>query len=228
MNKHRGKLVAGAIVLFLLALGVAAQELYFGLIQKNIFSYQAKRYLAQAYSEDMAIKKAVYLWDNIDPISARAYPEDAPHLEFSVYPDKAAPSGFRDNYAQALWLFQAQEDAVHLLENVDGDLSKQLEIDFTCCGEIGGQVLASNGQVIPYSSANVTFDLTFQLNRPLQDGDRQQMLDIVAALQGGKLDLGYLHFIFMVEPPGENKPPQYRIPGTSRIATEEELDAYRL
>ncbi|KOR89558.1 stalk domain-containing protein [Paenibacillus solani] len=222
-----GRIVVGSISLFLLLLVIGVLEFHYGMIQKTVYSYKVRHYLEQTYNEPMVIKKVTYLWDNIEPISARVHPKSSGNLEFSVYPGKDTPSGYRDDYAETLWLHQVKEDVEQRLLNIDSDIKSQPFIDFTCCAEVKDQVKVIEGTIPSYTQSNLQFDLIFQLDRGLQKNDLEQMFHILTALKPYEQPrFGII--VFLLQP--EDKPYriEYKIPGAKLkdIHTIEDLKAY--
>jgi hypothetical protein len=217
LSKYKGKIVVGAILLCIFIVPAGALEFQYGWIQKTVYAYKVKHYLAETYNEPMVIKRVNYLWDNIEPISARVQPKSLSDLEFSVYPHEEAGSGFRDDYARTLWLHQAKEALGQRLTELNDDFRNQLYLDYACCtkaSENRANAQASGGNVPSYTAANVAFDLSFQLNRELQRDDYEQMLHIVAALKSGEQPV-IASLLFLLQPEGEAYRIQYNIPGAS-------------
>ncbi|MBP1994018.1 copper amine oxidase N-terminal domain-containing protein [Paenibacillus eucommiae] len=227
MRKHTGKIIVSTIAGFLLLLVLGIQEFRYGMIQKAIYTYKVKHYLEQKYNEPMTIKHATYLWDNMEPISARVYPKSSIGLEFSVYPRKENPLRFIDDYASTLWLQQAKEDVDKRLLTVEDDFRNQLHLAFTCC-EVGKYDFGSiYGDVPPYTTANLAFDLSFQFDREMQKTDLEQMLRVVTALKQQEQPL-LDHVLFLLLPEGKPYRIQYQIPGSAlkEINKIDDLKAY--
>jgi hypothetical protein len=211
-GKYKGKIVVGAIGIFLLLLAMGVLEFQYGMIQRTVYTFKVNNYLKETYNEPMSIRRVTYLWDNIEPISARVHPKSSSELEFSVFPHKEKPSGFRDNYVETLWLHQATEEVEKSLLNVDGDFKSQLFLDFPCCTGIDDKLKVNRGVVPSYTQSNLKFDLTFQLNRGLQTNDLQQMYRIITALkQQEHPKIGII--LFLLQPEGESYRIEYKIPG---------------
>ncbi|MGG3279193.1 stalk domain-containing protein [Paenibacillus solani] len=207
-----GRIVVGSISLFLLVLVIGVLEFQYGMIQKTVYSSKVRHYLEQTYNEPMVIKKVTYLWDNIEPISARVHPKSSSNLEFSVYPSKDTPTGYRDDYAETLWVYQVKEDVEHRLLNIDSDLKSQPFIDFTCCAEIKDQMKVVEGTIPSYTQSNLQFDLIFQLERALQKNDLEQMFHILTALKPYEQPrFGII--LFLLQPEDKSYRVEYKIPG---------------
>jgi len=222
-----GRIVVGSISLFLLLLVLGVLEFQYGMIQKTVYSYKVRHYLNETYNEPMVIKRVNYLWDNIEPISARVYPKSSSNLEFSVYPRKDMPTGYRDDYAETLWLYQVQEDVEQRLMSIDSDLKSQPFIDFTCCTEVKDKVKVIEGTIPSYTQSNLQFDLIFQLDRVLQKNDLEQMFQILMALKPyDQPQFGLI--VFLLEPEDKSYRVEYKIPGDKLkvIHTIEDLKAY--
>lgn len=222
-----GRIVVGSISLFLLLLVIGVLEFQYGMIQKTVYSYKVRHYLNEIYNEPMVIKRVNYLWDNIEPISARVYPKSSSNLEFSVYPSKDTPTGYRDDYAETLWLYQVKEDVGRRLMNIDSDLKSQPYIDFTCCAEVKEQVKVIEGKIPSYTQSNLQYDLIFQLDRALQKNDMEQMFQILMALKPYEQPQFGL-IIFLLEPEDHSNRVEFKIPGAklANIHTIEDLKAY--
>lgn len=226
-KNNGGKVYVVGIGIFALLIIVGVLEFQYGNIQKAIYKYKVKNYLEQTYNEKMVVKKVSYLWDNIEPISARVYPKDAEQLEFTVYPSKEQANVYYDDYAEIVWLHQAKEDVDMLLADVDSEFKDVLFIDFTCCME-GDRVRVSNGEVTAYSEANLKFDLTFQLDRGMQAGDLEQIVEMISKLkQHEQLEIG--NALFILQPEDDNSSRiEYKFSGKSlkEIQSIEDLDAF--
>lgn len=222
-----GRIVVGSISLFLLLLVIGVLEFQYGMIQKTVYSYKVRHYLNETYNEPMVIKKVTYLWDNIEPISARVHPKSSGNLEFSVYPGKDMPSGYRDDYAETLWLYQVKEDIEQRLMSINSDLKSQPFIDFTCCAEVKDQVKVIEGTIPSYTQSNLQYDLIFQLDRALQKNDMEQMFHILMALKPYEQPRFGL-IIFLLEPEDHSYRVEFKIPGAklANIHTIEDLKAY--
>lgn len=222
-----GRIVVGSISMFLLLLVLGVLEFQYGMIQKTVYSYKVRHYLEQTYEEPMVIKRVNYLWDNIEPISARVHPKSSSNLEFSVYPRKDMPTGYRDDYAETLWLHQVQEDVEQRLMSINSDLKSQPFIDFTCCAEVKSQVRVIEGEISSYTQSNLQFDLIFQLDRSLQKNDLEQMFQILVALKPYEQPQFGL-IVFLLEPEDKSYRVEYKIPGDKLkdIHAIEDLKAY--
>lgn len=227
MRKYKGKFVVGAIGIFLVLLVAGVSEFHFGIFKKAVFTHKVKYYLEQTYNEPMTIKRVSYLWDNIEPLSARVYPQGTSNLEFSVYPHKESSSGFLDDYANTLWLHQAKEDMNKRFKSIESDFKKVLYLDFTCCTTSSPDDKVSEGKVPAYTEANLTFDATFQLNRGLEPNDSEHMVQIIKALKNQKQPV-FGSLLFLLHPEDESYRIEYRIPGANLkdIHTETDLKAY--
>lgn len=207
-----GRIVVGSTSLFLLLLVIGVLEFHFGMIQKTVYSYKVRHYLEQTYNEPMVIEKVTYLWDNIEPISARVHPKSSSNVEFSVHPSKDISSGYRDDYAETLWLHQVKEDVEQRLLNINSDLKSRPFIDFTCCAEVKDQVKVIEGTVPSYTQSNLQFDLIFQLDRGMRKDDLEQMLHILMALKPFEQPrFGII--LFLLQPEDKSYRVEYKVLG---------------
>ncbi|WP_206669691.1 stalk domain-containing protein [Paenibacillus luteus] len=227
MSKYKGKFAVGAIGIFLVLVAVGVSEFHFGIFKKTVFTYKVKHYLEQTYSEPMTIKRVSYLWDNIEPLSARVHPQGESNLEFSVYPRKEEISGFLDDYANILWLHQAKEELDKRLMSIESDFKNVLYLDFTCCTTSSPDDKLSEGKVPAYNEANLTFDVTFQLNRGLEPNDLEHMYHILNALKKQEQP-AFGTLLFLLHPEDESYRIEYRIPSANLkdIHTAADLKAY--
>ncbi|MCR8656478.1 copper amine oxidase N-terminal domain-containing protein [Paenibacillus endoradicis] len=227
MRKFKGKIIVSTIGIFIMLLVIGMLEFQYGMIQKTVYTYKVKHYLEQTYNEPMILKRVNYLWDNIEPISARVSPKSLSNLEFIVYPSNEDSSELRDNYMHTLWLYQANEDLNTSLMEVESDFTKLPYIDFTCCEVGSNNVSLRGGKVSSYTEENLTFDVTFQLNRSMQVNDFEQMYQIITVLKQ-KEQPTFGTILFLLQPEDESYRIEYKIPGESieKIHTIEDLKSY--
>lgn len=203
-------------------------EFQFGFYQKFRFEQRAERYLEATYDEEMTIAGVRYLWDNVEPLVATAYPESDPTLRFYVHSNDERKFGLSDDYATTIWKRQAAQEAEALLAPIQPEYARRASVEFSCC-EVGEYDYASiQGQVPHVGTTGIPFDLVVDAERPMGEADAEAMFRSVSALRTSEtLVLKSLAFRFPL-PVVEGAAVSFEIPGDAlgALASAEELEAY--
>jgi len=227
MKPHAGKLVVTGVAALILAPIVLYLEFQHGIWQKFQFERQTKAYLAATYDEEMTVAGVRYLWDNIEPLVATAYPASDPSLRFYVNKNENRESGFSDNYATTLWMRQAEEEAETILAEVVPEYARSATIDFTCCDVADYDFESIRGVVPHVGTTRLPFDLAVELERPMLAADLESMYRSAAALrESDSLVLGNLAFRFPL--PATGGTVRFELPGEAvrTVASAAEMEAY--
>lgn len=212
MIRNPGKIVVFAIAAIVLVPTLLFVEFYNGFYQKFRFEQKAERYLAATYDEKMTIVGTRYLWDNIEPLAATVRPASDPSLRFGVYVNENRERGLSDDYAATLWKKQAMHETESLLMAVDPEYASHAAVDFACCKAAEYDYASIQGEVPNYGATRLPLDLTIQMERPVQGGDRALMQQSAAALRASD-SLVLEKLVFLFPHPETGRHVVYEIPG---------------
>jgi len=227
MRPYAGKIVVVGIVMTILVPLLLYLEFQYGFYQQFRFEQRAERYLAATHTEDMAIADVRYLWDNIEPLVATAYPKSDPSLRFYVHRNEERKFGLSDDYAATLWKRQARLEAEALLESVRPEYSRHAAIEFACC-EVGEYDYASiRGEVPHFGTTGLPFELVVEPERPMEAADLEFMYRSAAALrESASLVLESVSFRFPSPETGGSV--SFAIPGDAlnAVTSAEDMETY--
>lgn len=227
MKRNFGKIVVigiAAIVLVPILLYVEFQN---GFYQKFRFEQRTERYLAQTYDESMKVVSTRYLWDNIEPLVATVQPASDPSLQFYVYVSKNREKGLSDDYATTLWKKQAKQEAESLLQTVQAEYARFIDIDFSCCKVAEYDYASIQGEVPHYGTTGLPFDLVVNMERPAEEADLANMYHSVTSLRESK-SLLLDKLIFRFPHPVTGSTVSFEIPGEAMdgVSSVKEIEAY--
>lgn len=227
MKPYVGKIVALGIVTLVLAPILLYLEFQYGFYQKFRFEKQAERYLAATYSEEMRIEDVRYLWDNIEPLVATAYPKSDPSLRFYVHLNEERELGLSDDYAPTLWKRQAIKETESLLKPVQPEYVSHATIEFSCCEVAEYDYSSIRGEVPHYGTTGLPFDLVVDMERPMSAADLVFMYRSTVALrESDTLVLESLTFRFPLRETGRSV--VFAIPGgaLNAVVSTEDIETY--